>query len=96
MVSCCLMPAPRYLCPPSIRPSRLPIRRHLPDPLQGLDPVYSGHLEVHQHAIKALPPRLGLLADSGAGITPEHSKKLFQPLFTTKAKGIGPAFKQFT
>ncbi|MGA9045516.1 PAS domain-containing protein [Sulfuricurvum sp.] len=27
--------------------------------------------------------------DSGIGITPEHLDKLFQPLFTTKARGIG-------
>ena len=27
--------------------------------------------------------------DTGAGIAPENTKKLFQPLFTTKAKGIG-------
>ncbi len=29
------------------------------------------------------------VADSGEGITPENMKKLFQPLFTTKARGIG-------
>jgi len=29
------------------------------------------------------------IADTGEGITPENMKKLFQPLFTTKAKGIG-------
>jgi PAS domain S-box-containing protein len=29
------------------------------------------------------------VTDSGAGISPENMKKLFQPLFTTKAKGIG-------
>jgi signal transduction histidine kinase len=27
--------------------------------------------------------------DTGEGISPENMKKLFQPLFTTKAKGIG-------
>jgi PAS domain S-box-containing protein len=27
--------------------------------------------------------------DTGTGITPENMKKLFEPLFTTKAKGIG-------
>lgn len=27
--------------------------------------------------------------DSGAGILPDHMSKLFEPLFTTKAKGIG-------
>jgi len=27
--------------------------------------------------------------DTGSGITPENMKKLFEPLFTTKAKGIG-------
>ncbi|HEX8960335.1 MAG TPA: CHASE domain-containing protein [Geobacteraceae bacterium] len=29
------------------------------------------------------------VADTGAGISPENMKKLFQPLFTTKARGIG-------
>lgn len=29
------------------------------------------------------------VADTGAGISAENMKKLFQPLFTTKAKGIG-------
>ena len=29
------------------------------------------------------------VTDSGEGITPENMKKIFQPLFTTKAKGIG-------
>ena len=29
------------------------------------------------------------VTDTGEGISPEHMTKLFQPLFTTKAKGIG-------
>ncbi|MDZ4186118.1 MAG: ATP-binding protein, partial [Desulfuromonadales bacterium] len=29
------------------------------------------------------------VTDSGTGISPENMKKLFQPLFTTKTKGIG-------
>lgn len=29
------------------------------------------------------------ITDTGEGISPENMKKLFQPLFTTKAKGIG-------
>jgi len=28
-------------------------------------------------------------ADTGAGIAPENLEKVFQPLFSTKAKGIG-------
>jgi signal transduction histidine kinase len=27
--------------------------------------------------------------DTGTGITPENMQKLFEPLFTTKTKGIG-------
>ena len=38
-------------------------------------------------------PEAGLvcvsISDTGAGISPENMKKLFQPLFTTKARGIG-------
>jgi signal transduction histidine kinase len=29
------------------------------------------------------------VTDTGEGISPENMKKLFQPLFTTKARGIG-------
>jgi len=29
------------------------------------------------------------VADTGAGIPPENLDKIFEPLFTTKAKGIG-------
>ena len=29
------------------------------------------------------------VSDTGAGISPEHKEKLFEPLFTTKIKGIG-------
>ena len=29
------------------------------------------------------------IADMGCGIPPENMKKLFQPLFTTRARGIG-------
>lgn len=30
-----------------------------------------------------------VVKDTGVGISPENMKKLFEPLFTTKAKGIG-------
>jgi signal transduction histidine kinase len=30
-----------------------------------------------------------MIRDSGVGISPEHIKKIFEPLFTTKTKGIG-------
>ena len=29
------------------------------------------------------------IQDSGVGISPEHMKKIFEPLFTTKTKGVG-------
>ncbi|PYN12806.1 MAG: PAS domain-containing sensor histidine kinase, partial [Candidatus Rokuibacteriota bacterium] len=29
------------------------------------------------------------VADTGVGIAPEHLDKIFEPLFTTKARGIG-------
>jgi signal transduction histidine kinase len=29
------------------------------------------------------------IVDSGCGISPENMKRLFEPLFTTKARGIG-------
>ena len=30
-----------------------------------------------------------VVKDNGAGISPENMKKIFDPLFTTKVKGIG-------
>jgi signal transduction histidine kinase len=55
------------------------------------------------NAIQAMPKGGGLdlstdasresvdlvIQDSGVGISPEHIKKIFEPLFTTKTKGIG-------
>jgi len=42
---------------------------------------------------RPLVPDLGFvkisISDTGTGISPENMKKLFQPLFTTKTKGIG-------
>jgi C4-dicarboxylate-specific signal transduction histidine kinase len=29
------------------------------------------------------------VSDTGSGIAPEHLDKLFEPLFTTKSRGIG-------
>jgi signal transduction histidine kinase len=29
------------------------------------------------------------VSDTGTGMTPEHRARLFQPLYTTKARGIG-------
>lgn len=55
--------------------------------------AWSGSQLTGEEAGESLPESADLLAitvtDSGAGITSEHRKKLFQPLFTTKAKGIG-------
>jgi signal transduction histidine kinase len=38
----------------------------------------------------ALPEMVNIrVGDTGGGILPENMKKLFQPLFTTKPKGVG-------
>ena len=42
--------------------------------------------------VKAAPAEGGVqvtISDTGVGIPPENLGKIFQPLFTTKAKGIG-------
>jgi PAS domain S-box-containing protein len=47
----------------------------------------SGKLTIsasHQNKMVAIAVK-----DTGAGITPENMRKIFEPLFTTKAKGIG-------
>lgn len=70
----------------------LRIAAHLVVKLEGAA-AWSGSQDSGEEAGESLPESADLLAitvtDSGAGITPEHSRKLFQPLFTTKAKGIG-------
>jgi signal transduction histidine kinase len=50
-----------------------------------------GQLSVtsEQLSVKTDPQILITVKDTGTGITPENMKKLFEPLFTTKAKGIG-------
>ncbi len=55
-----------------------------------------GKLEISAKEVKGRKPKqadAGMVAisvkDSGSGIPPENMKKLFEPLFTTKLKGIG-------
>jgi PAS domain S-box-containing protein len=66
----------------------------------GARSVQDPRLEVHDSAEYTMEngtldpePRSDFLeisvADSGEGISPENLKKLFQPLFTTKVRGIG-------
>jgi PAS domain S-box-containing protein len=59
----------------------------------GLVPAQSlpAHEQEGQPQGLPLPPDFIAISvtDNGEGITPENMKKLFQPLFTTKAKGIG-------
>lgn len=48
-----------------------------------------GHLDIGaEHDQEAALLRVRV-QDTGVGITPEHMRQLFQPLFTTKARGIG-------
>ncbi len=48
-----------------------------------------GVLEISAVADEAAKQITISVRDSGTGMTPEQMKKLFQPLFTTKARGIG-------
>ena len=74
-------------------------------PSLGVDPLQLGQVLTNfiDNAVQAMPNggllRIGaqqtgnavavFVADSGEGISPENMKRLFQPLFTTKAKGVG-------
>ncbi len=52
-----------------------------------------GRLVVQSSEVSGKPSRPGWVsisvADTGVGIPPENMAKLFEPLFTTKAKGLG-------
>jgi signal transduction histidine kinase len=88
--------------PPTVA-LRLLLDKSLPAVL--VDPQQAGQILVNllTNAVQAMPDG-GTLAietgrgeggvfiaveDTGTGIDPEHLPKIFQPLFTTKAKGIG-------
>lgn len=48
-----------------------------------------GSLKIKAENDKAANALEVIIEDSGAGMSPENMKYLFQPLFTTKAKGLG-------
>jgi PAS domain S-box-containing protein len=74
-------------------------------PLLSVDPLQLGQVlqNLFTNAVQAMPGGGELrvtaveagrfvelaVSDTGEGISPENMKKLFQPLFTTKARGIG-------
>ena len=46
------------------------------------------HIEIHAHALEGDVPCLDVL-DSGPGVSEDQQRKLFEPFFTTSAKGTG-------
>jgi signal transduction histidine kinase len=56
----------------------------------GIDAMpQGGNLEISAVEDKERRVLVVKVKDNGTGITPESMAKLFQPLFTTKARGIG-------
>ncbi|MBK8419145.1 MAG: GHKL domain-containing protein [Anaerolineales bacterium] len=47
----------------------------------------NGQLSLHSHVQNDMI--IIMVKDTGMGISPENMNKLFEPLFTTKTKGIG-------
>jgi signal transduction histidine kinase len=52
-----------------------------------------GRLTIETSEVSGKPPRSGWVSisitDTGCGIPEENMEKLFEPLFTTKSKGVG-------
>jgi signal transduction histidine kinase len=48
-----------------------------------------GTLEIKAAEDRAAKTVMVSIQDSGSGITPEHQARLFQPMFTTKARRVG-------
>jgi signal transduction histidine kinase len=65
---------------------RMALKNIIRNAVQAMDGA--GTLTVSARLLEAGQAEI-FVSDTGPGISPEHLEKIFQPLFTTKAQGIG-------